>query len=58
MPRLNIPVVLFYSNDHVSLEYLFFKVCVGFVGWFLSALLLLKIIFNMKKCYVGNIENV
>ena len=27
--------------------------CAGFVGWFLSALLLLKIIVSMKRCYVG-----
>ena len=34
--------------------YLFFKkVCVGFVGWFFCALLLLKIIVSMKMCYVA-----
>ena len=27
--------------------------CAGFVGWFLSALLLLKIIVSVKRCYVG-----
>ena len=25
----------------------------GFVGWFLSALLLLEIIVSMKRCYAG-----
>ena len=35
---------LFYGNKNV---------CVGFVGWFLYALLLLKIILSMKRCYVG-----
>ena len=29
-----------------------------FVGWFLSALLLLKIIVSMKKCYVGVLGNI
>ena len=41
--------------------YIYFlkKVCVGFVGWFLNALLLLKIIVSMKRYYVsvlGDIE--
>ena len=36
--------MLFYSNKNV---------CVGFVGWFLYTLLLLKIIVSMKRCYVG-----
>ena len=35
---------LFHGNDNV---------CVGFVGWFLYELLLLKIIVSMKRCYVG-----
>ena len=30
----------------------------GFVGWFLSALLLLKIIFSVKRCYVGVLGNI
>ena len=29
------------------------KVCVGFVLWLLCALLLLKIIVSMKRCYMG-----
>ena len=29
-----------------------------FVGWFLSALLLLKIIVSMKRCYVGILVNI
>ena len=33
--------------------YLFKKVCVGLVGWFLCALLFPKIIFSMKGCYGG-----
>ena len=41
--------------------YIYFlkKVCVGFAGWFLNALLLLKIIVSMKRYYVsvlGDIE--
>ena len=30
----------------------------GFVGWFLNALLLLKIIVSMKRCYVGILGNI
>ena len=33
--------------------YFFKKVCMGVVRWFLSTLLLLKIIVCMKRCYVG-----
>ena len=32
--------------------------CAGFVGWFLSALLLLKIIVSIKRCYVGVLSNI
>ena len=34
------------------------KVSVGFVGSLLSALLLLKIIVSMKRCYVGVLGNI
>ena len=44
MTKIFIPVILFYGNKNV---------CVGFVWWFLYALLLLKIIVSIKKCYVG-----
>ena len=48
------PIVLFESNGNVSLVYVFLKkVCVGFVRWFLNTLLLLKVIFSVKRCYVG-----
>ena len=30
----------------------------GFVGWFLSALLFLKTIFSVKRCYVGVLDNI
>ena len=30
----------------------------GFVRWFLNALLLLKIIVSMKRCYVGILGNI
>ena len=44
MIKIFIPVVLFYGNENVYWIYLFLKkVCVGFVGWFLCALLLLKL---------------
>ena len=49
-------MVLCYSNENVSKKVFFKKkkkVCVGFVGWILNALLLLKIIVNMKRCYAG-----
>ena len=48
--------MLFESNENV----LFFlkKVCAGFVRWFLNALLLLKIIVSMKRCYVGVVGNI
>ena len=43
--KIFIPVIiLFYDNNNV---------CVVFVGWFLYELLLLKIIFNMKRHYMG-----
>ena len=42
--KVFIPVILFYGNKNV---------CVGFVGWFLYTLLLLKIVVSMKRCYVG-----
>ena len=38
-----IPIILFYGNKNVSMV---------FVWWVLCALLLLKIIVSMKKCYV------
>ena len=39
--------MLFYSNKNV---------CVGFVGWFLYTLLLLKIIVSMKIMLCGYLE--
>ena len=44
MTEIFIPVILFNGNKNV---------CVGFVRWFLYALLLLEIIVNIKRCYVG-----
>ena len=42
--KIFVPVIiLFYDNNNV---------CVVLVGWFLYALLLLKIIFNMKRLYM------
>ena len=41
--KIFIPVILFYDNN----------VCLGFGRWFFWALLLLKIIFSMKRCYMG-----
>ena len=40
-------------------EYIYFwkKFVWGFVGWFLSALLLLKVIFSMKRGYAGVLGN-
>ena len=38
-------IILFYI--------IFINICLGFMGSFLSALLLLKIIVNVKRCYVG-----
>ena len=59
MIKIFIPVVLFYGNENVYWIYLLLKkVCVGFVGWFLCALLLLKTIFSMKKCYAGVLGNI
>ena len=45
--KIFIPVTLFYGNKNV---------CVRFVRWFLYALLLLKMIVSMKRCYVGVLE--
>ena len=67
IPVKNIPTVLFCSKKGYKIFkkcyknilvvcwiYLFFKkVCAGFLGWFLSALLLLKIIVSIKRCYGG-----
>ena len=44
MTEIFFPVILFYGNKNV---------CVGFVRWFLYALLLLEIIVSIKRCYVG-----
>ena len=67
IPVKNIPVVLFCSKKCykifkkcyknilvVSWIHSFFKkFCARFLGWFLSALLLLKIIVSIKRCYGG-----
>ena len=42
--------MLFYGNIY------FFKVCFGFMEWFLSALSLLNIIFSMKRGFSGKGE--
>ena len=42
--KIFIPVILVYGNKNV---------CLGFVGWLLYTFFLLKIIVNMKRCYMG-----
>ena len=57
--KVFIAIVLFQSNENVYWIYLFLKkICAGFAGRFLSALLLLKIIASMKRWYVGVLGNI
>ena len=49
--KIFIPGVGFYGDI-----YFLKKFAWGFVGWFLSALLLFEIIVSMKRCYVSVLE--
>ena len=54
--KIFIPTVLSFTVIKMGIFlgiFIFFKFCMGFLGWFLIKLLLLKIVICMKKCYRG-----